>query len=326
VRRRDLVLPLAAAALLRPRPAAAQQPGRVYRLGFVVQFPRRFLDKPPGSAMLDELRRHGFVEGQNLIIGPRGFATPADRLDQVAAEIAASRPDAIYCGGDAAVQAVKRATKTIPVVMTTDDAIRAGIVASLAHPGGNITGVSILATELDGKRLSLLIALIPGVTRVAALVDPKTTAPRQIAELIDEARSHGVTLSVRRAGIASEIMPAIDAAHAEGAQALDVLASALFNAHRMGMIAHINEVRLPAMYQWPDYAAIGGLICYGPRFTSFFRQAARLLAKVLNGAKPADIPVEQPTDIELAINLKTAEALGLAVPPLLLARADEVIQ
>jgi ABC-type uncharacterized transport system substrate-binding protein len=325
MRRRDLLLPIAA-ALLRPCGGHAQQPGRVYRLGFVVQFPRHFLDVPPGSAMLDELRRHGFIEGKNLVIDPRGFATPADRLDAVAADIAASRPDAIYCGGDAADQAVKRATRTIPVVMTADDAIRAGIVASLAHPGGNITGVSILATELDGKRLSLLIALIPGIARMAALVDPKTTAPRQLQELVAEARSRGVELSIHRAGTAREIAPAIDRARAEGAQALDVLASALFNAHRMGMIAHINEVRLPAMYQWPDYAAIGGLICYGPRFTSFFRQAARLLVKVLNGMKPADIPVEQPTDIVLAINLKTAEALGLAVPPLLLARADELIQ
>jgi ABC-type uncharacterized transport system substrate-binding protein len=326
MRRRDFILPAATALLLHPRIAAAQQPGRVYRLGFVVQFPRPFLDKPPGSAMLDELRSHGFIAGQNLIIGPRGFATPTDRLDQVAAEVAASHPDVIYCGGDAADQAVKRATKTIPVVMTADDAIRAGIVASLARPGGNITGVSILATELDGKRLSLLIELVPGITRMAALADPKTTAPRQLAELTDEAHSRGVALSIHRAGTAREIAPAIDAARAEGAQALDVLASALFNAQRTELIAHANQARLPAMYQWPDYAAIGGLICYGPRFTSFFRQAGRLLVKVLNGAKPGDIPVEQPTDVQLVINLKTAKALGLTVPPSLLARADEVIQ
>jgi ABC-type uncharacterized transport system substrate-binding protein len=321
MRRRDLILPLAAAALLRPALARAQQPGRVYRLGFVVQPPKRFF-----APLIDELRRHGFVEGKNLIIDPRGFGTPSGRLDAVAAEIVASRPDAIYSGGDAAGQALQRATKTIPLVASADDSVRAHLVASLAHPGGNITGISILATELDGKRLSLLIALIPGVTRIAALVDPNTTAPHQLAELIDEARSRGVALSVHRAGIASEIMPAIDAAHAEGAQALDVLASALFNAHRAELIAHINQIGLPAMYQWPGYARLGGLICYGPRYESFLRQDARLLVKVLNGTKPADIPVEQPTDIELAINLKTAKALGLAVPPLLLARADEVIQ
>ena len=166
------------------------------------------------------------------MIDPRGFATPGNRLDAVAAEIAASRPDAIYCGGDAAGQAVKRATKTIPVVATADDAIRAGIVASLARPGGNITGVSILATELDGKRLSLLIELIPGITRIAVLVDPETTAPAQIEQLLTEARSRGVELSIHRAGTAQEISLAIDAARAEGAQAVDVLASALFNAHR----------------------------------------------------------------------------------------------
>jgi ABC-type uncharacterized transport system substrate-binding protein len=321
MKRRDLFLPVAAALLLHSGIAAAQEPGRVYRLGFVVQPPKRFF-----APMIDELRRNGFVEGKNLIIDPRGFATPPDRLDAVAAEIVAGRPDAIYSGGDAAGQALQRATKTIPLVASADDSVRAGLVASLAHPGGNITGVSILATELDGKRLSLLIALVPGITRIAALVDPKTTAPDQLRKLVEEARSQGVTLSPHRARTAQEITPAVDAARAAGAQAVDVLASALFNAHRAALIAHINQVRLPAMYQWPGYGKLGGLICYGPRYKSFLRQDARLLVKILNGTKPADIPVEQPTDIALVINLKTAKAIGLAVPPLLLARADEVIE
>jgi putative tryptophan/tyrosine transport system substrate-binding protein len=326
MRRRDLVGLLGAAVLLRSRIASAQQPAKVYRLGFVVQFPRRFLNEFPGSAMLDELRLHGFIEGQNLAIDPRGFATPADRLDAVAAAIAAGRPDVIYAGGNAADQAVQRATAKIPVVVTADDAIRAHLVASLSHPGGNITGISILATELDGKRLSLLIELVPGIAQMAALADPKTTAPDQVQELVAAARSRNVTLTVYEAGTAEQIVPAIEAARAGGAQALDVLASALFNANRTTIIARANAARLPAMQQWLEYAQQGALICYGPSFESFFRQAGRLLVKVLDGERPADIPVEQPTHIELAINLKSAKALGLTVPQLLLAQADEIIQ
>ena len=235
-------------------------------------------------------------------------------------------PRARVCAYCSNLGALTRATKTIPVVAFVDDALREHLVASLARPGGNITGVSIFATELDGKRLSLLIELIPGVTRIAALVDPNTTAPRQITELIDEARSRGVTLSVHRAGAAAAIGPAIDAARAEGAQALEVFASALFNANRASLIAHTNAARLPAIYQWPGWASLGGLICYGPRFDAIWRQCARLLVKVLTGTKPADIPVEQPDKIKLAVNLKTAKALGLTVPPPLLARADEVIK
>ena len=317
---RRLVVTAAAAGFF-PRLARAQQPGRIYRLGFVVQPPKRLL-----AAIFDELRRHGFVEGGNLLVDPRGFATPVDRLDRVAAEIVRARPDAIYAGGDAAGRAVQKATKTIPVVVTADDALRAHLVASLAHPGGNITGISIFATELDSKRLQLLTQAVPGISRIAALVDPNTTAPDQINRLVAEARSRGVALSICRAAAAEEIAPAIAAARASGAQVLDVLASALFNANRTLMIARIAEARLPAMYQWPAYAKEGALICYGPSLTSFYHQAARLLVKVLRGARPADLPVEQPTKIELAINLKAAKALGLTIPPLILARADEVIQ
>jgi ABC-type uncharacterized transport system substrate-binding protein len=319
MRRRDLIVPLAA-ALLRPSIGRAQQPGRVYRLGVVVQGPRR-----NSAPLFDELRHHGFIEGKNLAIDERGFGIPVERLEEVAAEIVRARPDAIYTGGDAAV-VVQRATRTIPVVVTVDDALRAHLVASLAHPGGNITGISILATELDGKRLSLLIALLPGVTRIAALIDPRTTAPQQVAELVAEARSRGVELSIHRAGTEPEIVPAINRARAEGAQALDVLASAMFNARSAEIVAHANALRLPAIYQWPGWVRLGALICYGPSFASVIRQAGALLVKVLKGTKPADIPVEQPTDIVLTINLKTAEALGLTVPPLLLAQADEVIQ
>jgi putative ABC transport system substrate-binding protein len=318
--RRTLVLGGAATAIAAPA-GWAQQSGRVYRLGFVVQ-PL----KPRFAALFEELRRHGFVEGTNLWVDPRGFGTSADRLDAVAAEIARAGPDAIYAGGDAAGRAVQRVTMTIPMVVTADDMLKAHLVASLAHPGGNITGVSIFATELDGKRLALLIEAIPGIGRIAALVDPKTTAPEQVRQLIEIAHARRVALSVYRAAVRDEILPAIDAAQAGGVQALDVMASALFNADRAAIISHVAKLRLPAMYQWPEYAQEGALLCYGPRLTPFYRQAARLLAKIFNGVKPADLPVEQPTEFELAINLKSAKALGLTLPPLLLARADEIIE
>jgi putative tryptophan/tyrosine transport system substrate-binding protein len=320
VRRRELIVGIASAPAL-PFAARAQQDGRVYRIGFLVLPPKQVF-----TAFFDEMRRHGFVDGKNLIVDPRGFSTPVDRLGSVAAEIVRARPDAIYAGGDAAARAVEQATQAIPIVVTTDDALRAHLVTSLAHPGGNLTGISIFATELDGKRLQLLAEAVPDSRRIAALVDPNTTAPDQIRALIEMARSRGVALSIWRAAAAAEIAPAIAAARAAGAQALDVLSSALFNANRASIFAHVAEARLPAMYQWPDYVHEGALIGYGPLQTSFYRQAARLLVAVLRGAKPADLPVEQPTKIELAINLKTARALGLAVPPILLAQADEVIQ
>jgi putative ABC transport system substrate-binding protein len=318
---------VAGIALATWRPARAQESGRQYKLGYLVQPPRSFfLEGKPGAPMFDELRRHGFVEGRNLVIGSRGFGTPVERLDAVAAEIAQTRPDAIYCGGVAACRAMKRATNTIPVIAASDDMVRDGIVPSLAHPGGNITGISILATELDGKRLALLVELVGRKARTAALVDPTTTAAAQVKVLGREARALRVALSMYQASRAEDIEAVIDRARADGAEALDVLASALFNAHHASIIAHANRVGMPAMYQWPEYAREGGLAGYGPRFSALMRQSAGLLVRVLKGERPADIPVEQPVQIELAINLRTAKALGLRVSQVLLERADEVIE
>jgi putative ABC transport system substrate-binding protein len=309
------------AALIACRPASAQEAGRIYRLGFVVQ-PAR----PQFAVLFDELRGRGFVEGSNLSIDPRGFGLAVEELEAAAVEVAKAGPDAIYCGGAAAGRAAQRATTAIPIVSTSDDMVREGLVPSLAHPGGNITGVSILATELDGKRLELLAEIVPGIRHMAALVDSKTTASDQLQMLIEAAHSRGAELSVQHADTQQKIAPAIEAARAAGAQALNVLASALFNANRALIIDRIAFTRLPAMYQWPEYCADGALVAYGSRLASLYRQAAGLLVKVMTGTKPADIPVEQPTKFELAVNLKTAKALGLTVPQSILARADEVIE
>jgi putative tryptophan/tyrosine transport system substrate-binding protein len=321
VKRRDLLILVGEAAVLLPSIGLGQQTGRYYRLGFVVQSLR-----PAYSALIDELTRYGFAEGGNLVIDSHGFGIRAESLEAAAVEVVNASPDAIYCGGDAAGRAVQRATSAIPVAVIADDVLRAGLVASLAHPGGNITGVSILATELDGKRLEILTEIVPGVRRIAALVDPNVTSSDQIQHLIEAMRSRGADLLIHRVGAAEEIIPAIDAAQAEGAQALSVFASPLANANRALLIQRMAQVRLPAIYQWHEFARHGALACYGPSLDSLFRQVAGQIAKILRGTKPADIPVEQPAHVELSINLQTAKALGLIIPEAILSRADEVIE
>jgi putative ABC transport system substrate-binding protein len=201
-----------------------------------------------------------------------------------------------------------------------------GLVRSLAHPDGNTTGVSILAAELDGKRQEILIDFFPAARRMAVLADAQTTEPARLEALEDAARMRGVTLSIHSVQRREDIDPAIEAAKAAGAAALNVLASPLFVGNRDAIIARTTALRLPAIYHWPETAQDGGLLAYGPRFSEFFRLWARQLVKILRGAKPADLPVEQPTKFELVVNLKTAKAIGLEIPPTLLARADEVIE
>ncbi len=320
MRRREFITFLGSAvAQLLPRIALAQERGRTYRLGFVVQTPFS-----RHTELFDELKRNGFVQGANLSVDAQGFSVPIEQMDTVASAVVKAGPDAIFCGGDAASRAVQSATTTIPIVTLTDDVTR--LVSSLARPGGNITGVSIFAPELDGKRLEILIEMIPTLRHVATLTDPQTTTSEQLQTLQVAARSRGIELAIYRAAAPDEIPPAIDKATSGGAEALNVLASALFNANHLMMIERIASARLPAMYQWPDYIRDGALVAYGPRRTSLLRQSAGQIVQVLKGTKPAEIPAQQPTTFELAINLKTAKALGLIVPPSLLTRADEVIE
>ncbi len=302
MRRREFVRFLAsgAAVQLVAGAASGQEAGRSYRLACLVQAHR---NAPHWIAFFEELRKNGFVEGVNLSIVD-GFNTPLNRAEITATALVNARPDAIMTAG-ALTRVVQRATQTIPILTVSDDLLAEQAVASLAHPGGNTTGISI---------------------RLAILVDPGVTAPHQLDALQDIANAHGITVSTHIAANLDEIMPAIDAALAAGAQALNVLASSLFNRYRAQIIERMAAIRLPAIYQWPEMAEGGGLIAYGPRFVGLYTSHALQTIKVLKGMKPADIPVEQPTKFELVINLKTAKALGLTVPPTLLARADEVIE
>jgi putative tryptophan/tyrosine transport system substrate-binding protein len=324
VRRRDFIRLVGGAAVARPLAALAQEPGRTYRLGGLSAGPR---DAPYFVAMFENLRRVGFIEGQNLTVDWHAFARRVDLVSDFAAELVKADVDVILASGDLATRVAQRATPTIPILATADDMVRSGLVKSLARPGGNTTGISMFSTELDGKRQEILIEAAPGLHRMAALADSDTTAAPQLQALQDAARARNVELSVRRIARPEEIAAAIDAAKAWGAAALNVLASPVLFGNRQIIMQRVAALRLPAIYQFPEVAEDGGFAAYGPRLVHIFGElVARQLVKLFRGAKPADVPVEQPTKFELVINLKTAKALGLTVPPTLLVTADEVIE
>jgi putative ABC transport system substrate-binding protein len=322
MKRREFV-GLAASAAAWPLAAWAQQAGRIYRLGILHnQGPQ----SPPFPPFYDELRKLGFVEGQNLIVDSRGYALRTEQFPAVAVELVKAQVDAILCGGAAAARAAQAATRAIPVLTLTDDMIGQGLAVSLAHPGGNITGISIFAPELDGKRQEILMEMVPTARRIALLADANTAAPRNLRGLQEATRARGVELSIRTVEGPERIVPEIEEAKRDGAQALNVLASPILYSRRLNIFERTTALRLPTMYQSPEFAEEGGLVGYGPRLTQMFRQMARQLAKVLRGERVSDMPVEQPTTFELAVNLQAAKAIGFEVPASLVLRADKVIE
>jgi putative tryptophan/tyrosine transport system substrate-binding protein len=326
MRRREFITLLggaaAASAVSWPLPLSAQEPGRTYRVGGLVNIPRT---ASHFVALFDELRRAGFVEGQNLVVAGRGWDFRTEQFPEMAAELVKAKVDVIVSAGDAAIRAAQQATTTIPIIAMTDDMVGSGLVHSLARPDGNTTGVSILASELDVKRLEILHEFVPLAQRIAVLADPTTISTR--AQLASAARDLGVELVTFEARSPDEVGRALDAVAGAKVEALNVLASPLLFANRRIIIERAAALRIPAMYQWPEIAEDGGLFAYGPRFVQIWRQIfARQLVKLLRGAKPADLPVEQPTVFELVINLKTAQAIGLSVSPTFLNRADQVIE
>jgi putative ABC transport system substrate-binding protein len=323
MKRREFITLLGGAAAQWPLAASAQEPGRIYRIGFLVPTSR---DSPTVKAFFDELRLNGFVEGQNLIVIPGGFAVPNDQLANVAASLVAASPDVINAGPELPLRALQKINQTIPLVGMTEDMVADGLVASLARPGGNITGLSLLSPELDGKRQEILLEAIPGLRKIAVLADSKVTSAEHLVQLQQAAQSRGVGTLVRGIAKRDDVISGINDVKASGAQAINFLASPLFSVNAADFIAQLTKLRLGSIYQWPEDAEAGGLIGYGPRFTDMYRQRARINVKVLRGAKPADIPVEQPTTFELVINLNTAKAIGVDVPSSLLLRADKVIE
>jgi putative ABC transport system substrate-binding protein len=324
MRRREFIAALVGgAAAAWPLAARAQQPGRVYRLGLLLPTDG---NSPGMLAFFDELRANGFIEGQNLEVAPGGLNITRDQVDANVAAVLKGAPDLIVCGPDYYTRALQKATTTIPLVAMSEDMLLEGLVPSLSRPGGNTTGISIMSPELDGKRQDLLIEAVPGVRRIATLVDSTRTVQVHVQKMQAAAAARGVEMTVFETRTLEAVLPAIDAAKASGAGALNFLATPLFTTNARSLIERLLLLRLPAIHQWPELAEDGGMLGYGPGFASVFRQRARQVARILRGAKPADVPVEQPTTFEFVINLKTAKAIGHEIPAGLVLRADKLIE
>jgi ABC-type uncharacterized transport system substrate-binding protein len=304
---------------------AAQTSSKIARVGVVNG------GTPAASGHIFEafrqgLRQLGYVEGQTIALEVRWAEGRYERLPELVAELVRLKVDVLVVGNSPAALAAKNATRTIPIVMFAGDPVGLGLVASLARPGGNLTGLSYFNVELNSKRLELIKQLVPGLTRVAVLRNPTVAIHATFwQETAAAAEKLGVALQpIQVRG--PEDFDAAFAAARDNAQALLAFDDAMTIAYRSRVVALAASSRLPAMYGFREFPDDGGLMSYGPNFVILFQRAATFVDKVLKGAKPADLPVEQPTKFELVINTKAAKALGLTVPPSLLARADEVIE
>ncbi len=319
MRRREVVASIAGATFL-PAAAFAQEAGRIYRVGTLVTV-------PPADAtfatVLEELKTQGFVEGKNLIVDPRGFSLRLDQMATVARQLAEARIELFLTGGGSATKAAQTASSTIPILGIADDMVGEGLVGSLANRSGNTTGISILSAELDGKRQEILIELLPNSKKMAMLAD---TTSERLAALQARARGSNVDIAILTLSKPDDVEPALKQAKADGAVAINMLGSSFLFAMRQKIFATATALGLGTMYQWTEGIQEGALAAYGPSLDETFRQRGRQAAKLLRGAKPTDLPVEQPTTVQLAINLKLAAQLGIVVPPALLQRAGQVIE
>jgi putative ABC transport system substrate-binding protein len=326
MRRRDLLALLGGAAALRPLAVRAQQKAMPV-IGFL-GISNAALYASRITAFRSGLDETGYVEGQNLAIEYRWAEGHYDRLPALAADLVARKVEVIAAtGGDAAARAAKAATSTIPIVFTGGaDPVGEGLVASLARPGGNLTGISIMSRELTPKRLELLSELVPQARVIALLVNSSSAAGWITPDMEEAARTKGVQLPIVTAGSESEIDAVFASLVQLQAGGLIVASDPFFSSRRDQLAALAARHAVPAIYGFRDFAEAGGLISYGTSRAGVYHQLGIYAGKILKGAKPADLPVQQPTAFELVINLKTAKALGLTVPQSLLARADEVIE
>jgi putative tryptophan/tyrosine transport system substrate-binding protein len=307
--------------------AEAQQPTKVPRVGFLSATPLSIISARI-EALRQGLRELGYVEGKNIVMEWRSAEGKLDRVPALAAELVRLKVDVIVTGGATDTRAAKEATNTIPIVMAQDsDPVGSGFVASLARPGGNITGLSTLVPEVSGKRLELLKEIIPKLSRVAVLgISTRPGNAQSLKEV--ELAAGAFTVQVQYLDVldVKEIETAFRAATKARAEAVLVLQSPFFNSQRKQIADLAIKSRLPAIYPQTDYTETGGLMYYGANTPDLFRRAATYIDKILKGAKPADLPVEQPTKFEFIINLKAAKQIGLTIPPNVLARADKVIR
>ena len=319
-----LILPLTLAILALPFAASAQRTrGNIARIGFLGDAPV-FLTE----AFEQSLRELGYVEGQNVAIERRAPEWKQERLPGLAAELVRMKVDVIVAANTRATEAARQATSVIPIVFTVSgDPVAEGLVASLARPGGNLTGLATTSPELVGKQLEMLKAIVPKATRVAVLENPaQPSHARAVQQAEVAARALGVKLQALEARTPSEIEAAFATMSSQRVDGVLVLRDAEFRAHRSQIVALAAKRRLPAVYGLREEAEAGGLVAYGASVPELFRRAATYVDKILKGAKPAELPVEQPTKFELVINLKTAKALGLTIPSSLIVQADQVIR
>ena len=322
---------LSLAVLAAPFNAAAQQPSKTARIGFL-SLNLAAGDPRPREAFFQGLRELGYIEGKNLVVEYRDAGGKPERFPSLAAELVALKVDVIVTGGGTlGALAAKQATTTIPIVFgTVGDPVSEGLVASLARPGGNVTGLSANSPEVASKSLELLKQAVPGMTRVALLLKPDAMPDRarkeRLATWDAAARTLGLRLQVVEARRPEDFDRAFSDMTRARADAVSVISTPLFDQERRRLLELATKKRLPAVYTFRPYVEEGGLMSYGPDVPDLFRRAATYVDKTLKGAKPGDLPVEQPTKFELVINLKTAKALGLKLSPALLQRADQVIE
>ena len=316
MRRRKFLTLLSSAVVTWPFPASAQEAGRQYRIAI--------LSTERSQFFLEELGRAGFVVDRNLEVDSRGIGVAPDAYEKLAIELTKARPDVLVAFGPEAIRAAQKATQRIPIQALADDLLGSKLVASMPHPDGNTTGVSIFAFQLDVKRLELLHEALPKAQRIAVFADHEPI--RNIEALQSAARALGIEIASFTARSEDEVIRAIDTMETKRVEAVNVLASPILWGFRQLMRDRLDLHRLPAIWQWPEGAEAGGLIAYGPRLPGVFRQCARQVVKLLLGAKVVDIPVEQPTEFELIINLKTAKMLGVQIPPMLLSRANNIVE
>jgi len=329
-KRRELVIALGASAIMAPLRSFAQQQAKIWRVGFLSQ---RHVDLADTDYYFGPftrgMRELGYVEGKNLVIEWRSAEGKGERLPGLAIELANLKVDIIVGAGAPAVTATQKSGTTIPIVMVgVGDPVGIGLVKSLAHPGGNITGLSNITIDLGPKRLEMLLGVVPRLSRAAVLMNPDSaTSHGKALEIIKAAAEKPrVTILPAEARTPQELETAFSMMIREKADALILLLDPFFQQQKNQIVQLAAKHRLPTAAAYGDYVEAGGLMSYGPRLADPFRRAAGYVDKILKGARPGDLPVEQPTKFELVINLKTAKALGLAIPQSLLLRADEVIQ
>jgi putative ABC transport system substrate-binding protein len=325
MRRRNL-LSLLCGVVAWPRVADAQQAGRTYRIGYL--FLGAQPPEPQKMTPWPTLRELGYVEGTNLVVERRFAAGRRERLGAFASELIAFKPDLILTQGGQSAEAISKSTHDIPVVIIgAGDPIGTGLVEGLSRPGGNVTGVTEVSTELSAKRLQLLKEAVPAITRVAVLWNAADRAMKLRYREIETA-ANAMQIGIRSIEVREpeDFDAAFAAMRGDRPDAMFMVSDALTGLNRKRILEFAVQTRLPAVYEYRELVDDGGLMSYGPNLRELFARAAYYIDKILKGAKPAELPMEQPTKFELIINLKTANSLGLAIPPALLARADEVIE